>query len=132
MNLKYMIQRHEGLRLKPYKDSVGVLTIGYGHNLEKGISKHIADKILDEDILEAEASLTEILPEWKKYGVGRQYALIDMMFNLGQTRFSGFKRLLAHIKSMNWDMAAAEMLDSKWAKQVGSRAEELAEMMRDG
>ena len=55
-----------------------------------------------------------------------------MMFNLGMPRLKGFVNMLSALEKGNWLDATDEMLNSKWAKQVGSRSSRLAEMMETG
>ena len=135
--LKEMIKRHEGFRQFPYKCTAGKLTIGYGRNLtDKGISLIEASKLLAYDISSAQIGVCGVFAfSAAELGPIPQVvyrALVDMMFNLGFTRFKGFKKMIAAIKEKDWNLAADEMLDSKWAKQVGQRAIELAEMVRSG
>lgn len=131
--LLMMIKSHEGLRLKPYKDTEGILTIGYGRNLEDvGITEKEAEILLQNDIVRAEHDLIKVMPDVKKMNVVRYYVLVDMMFNLGFNGFNGFKRMIKAIKEKDYQKAADEMLDSKWAGQVKGRATELAEMMKTG
>lgn len=132
-NLIEMIKRHEGLRLWPYKDTEGVLTIGYGRNLDDiGISEKEAEILLQNDIMRAEDDLHQVLPENRTMDIARYNVLVNMMFNLGINRFKGFKRMIRAVKEKNYEKAAEEMLDSKWAGQVKGRATELAEIMRKG
>lgn len=126
------LERHEGLRLKPYRDTVGKLTIGYGRNLDdRGISEDEAGFMLDNDIDEVVADL-ERMPLYLKVNSVRQVVMANMCFNLGLTRFLEFRRMLAALAEDDFDRAAEEMLDSKWARQVGGRADELADLMRRG
>ena len=128
-----MIRRHEGLRLKPYEDTVGKLTIGVGRNLtDVGISEHEAAYLLTNDIAVAAASLRRAYPWFSGMGLPRQDALTDMMFNLGAARFAGFAQMIAALEQRDYETAAKEMLDSKWAQQVGARATELAAIIRTG
>lgn len=128
-----MVKRHEGLRLMPYRCTAGKLTIGYGRNLEdNGISQDEAEMLLTNDLYRTHFYLSRIVPNPRDLGKNRYYALMDMLFNLGTSRFLGFKKMLTAIKGGDFGLAADEMLDSKWARQVGSRAVELAQMMRDG
>lgn len=131
-HLRRMLVRHEGLRLKPYADSVGKLTIGVGRNLtDVGLSKEECDYLLDNDIDRAIASLMGF--SWFSYmDEVRQAALTDLMFNVGLGKFLGFKKLIAAIEREAWADAARELLDSAYAKQVGSRAVELADMLHTG
>ena len=128
-----ILKRHEGLRLHPYEDSVGVSTIGYGRNLEDvGISKDEAALLLANDIARAQKEAEVNIPHFECLDIVRQDVLINMIFNLGIKGFMRFRRLRLAIDCQDWSWACHEMLDSKWARQVGSRAIELAEMMRYG
>lgn len=127
-----MLMRHEGLRLKPYKDTVGVLTIGYGRNLDvKGISSLEAEYLLDNDISEVLNSL-EKLPWWQGLDTIRKAVIIDMAFNLGINGLLGFKKMIMAIQEGDYRKAAYEMRHSLWASQVGYRADELAVLMETG
>jgi len=131
-DLAKRIQGHEGLRLTPYKDSVGVLTIGYGHNLERGITREVADLIFQRDLEDA-AEDAQKLPFFLTLDDTRQEILIEMIFQMGLARVKGFKRMSAALGHRNYDAAANEMLDSKWAKSDSpSRAQYLADAMRLG
>lgn len=124
---------HEGLRLKPYRCPAGKLTIGVGRNLDGGgISKEEALMLLRNDIGEAIAVCSQLFPLFQDLSDRRQRALIDMAFNLGETRFRKFVRLRAAVVRGDFAGAADEMLKSKWAAQVGKRAQTLAAMMREG
>lgn len=127
-----MLIRHEGLKLKPYKCSANKLTIGVGRNIEdNGISESEAMLLLDNDVafFKSEA---EKFHWFKDLNEVRKDVVINMIFNLGVPRFLGFKKMIAAMQSKKFNDAAKEMLDSKWAKQVGKRAEELAGLMRHG
>ena len=124
---------HEGLRLKPYRDTVGKLTIGVGRNLDDvGITEEEALYLLTNDIKRVLDFLKGKLPYWNEFTETRKMALVDMCFNLGPGGFLSFKKMLASLENGDYEQAAREMLDSKWARQVGRRAEKLAEMMRKG
>lgn len=131
--LKQQLKQHEGLRLKSYTDSVGVLTIGYGHNLEAmTITETQADNWLKEDIETAAEELEAAYPFVNVLTEKRQRVLINMSFNLGITRLSRFKKMWKALEKGDYYTSANEMEDSKWFKQVGTRAEELVTMMRVG
>jgi lysozyme len=131
--LRDSLKLHEGLRLKPYKDSIGKLTIGFGRNLDdNGIRPNEAAYMLEGDIDEAEQGLLINHPWAEDIDQVRLAVLTEMHFNLGAKRFAGFKRMLAAAKAGNVDQAAVEMLDSKWFEQVGNRALTLAERYRTG
>lgn len=124
---------HEGLRLRAYQDSEGIWTIGYGRNLQiLEISEPTAEKWLREDLQRA-ADRLYAWPTFSKISsLVRREVLIEMCYNLGYAGLYGFKRMWAAIREENWDLAAVEMLDSKWSRQVGRRAVVLANRMRTG
>lgn len=130
--LRSQLERHEGLRLKPYRDTVGKLTIGYGRNLDDiGISRDEADFMIDNDISQVERHLLTV-DEYSALDAVRQAVLANMCFNVGFRGLIGFRRMWTALARHDYDAAAGEMLDSKWAGQVGSRAVELSEIMRSG
>lgn len=131
--LKKQLIRHEGMRLKHYMDTVGKLTIGVGRNLDDvGITQEEALFLLDTDVKKATYEAYKNWPWMVHMNQARKDVLINMTFNMGVPRLSYFKKFLFYARERDYEMAAAEMLDSLWAKQVGYRAEELAEQMRTG
>lgn len=146
MNMELLrdeIKRDEGLRLKPYRDTLGHWTIGYGHLLGRivpermrdGISKAFAETLLADDLLIAVDMAHSMCGhkgiEWRELSDARQRAFCNMAFNLGG-RLATFHKMWERVEIEDWDGVAWEMLDSKWARQVGDRAERLAKMMREG
>ena len=132
-SLKDMLKKHEGFRSRPYRCTAGKLTIGYGRNLDDvGISMEEAEYLLDHDIAKAEASLYAALPWTKDLDQDRKDVLINMTFNMGIATLLEFKNTLSLIQSGRYEEAAKNMMLSKWAMQVGSRAVELARIMEDG
>ena len=132
---KQMTKDFEGLELKAYKCPAGKLTIGYGRNLEDvGITEQEANMLFEHDFATAEANarvlLTSIGKNWVKFPEQRLYVLTDMIFNLGYNGVLKFKKMLAAIKVDDYNTAAKEMLNSDWARQVGSRATKLAALMQ--
>lgn len=131
--LHVQLLEHEGLRLKPYRDSRGVLTLGIGRNLrDVGISRAEAFALLDHDLDTTEAALTAALPWFTTLDPIRQRVLIDMAFNLGPETLLSFSQTLSAVARGDYDHAADCMLDSLWATQVGLRAQRLSKMMRTG
>ena len=130
--LRKDVMQAEGLRLKPYKDSVGVLTIGYGRNLERGISALEAEVLLDHDLADAELACRKAFLWFPLLSDARQRVVVEMCFNLGLTRLKGFTLTLDALAAGDYARAAAQMLTSRWAAQVGARAHRLAEAMRAG
>ncbi len=127
------IIRDEGMLLKPYHCSAGKLTIGVGRNLEdNGISTQEALLLLENDISRAANELDRAMFGWRDFSEDRQRALLNMCFNMGWPRMSEFKKMIVAIWNGDWDTAAAEALDSKWATQVGQRAFRIAALLREG
>lgn len=123
------LKLHEGLKLKPYKDTAGILTVGYGHNLEQEITREEAEVMLISDIQKAIKELDRAFQGWKNHSEVRQNVLIEMMFNMGATRLAGFLKFWAALRAKDYKQAAQEMLSSRWASQVGQRAITLAARM---
>lgn len=128
------LQRDEGFQAHPYKCTAGTLSIGYGRNLDDvGISKAEAEILLRNDILKAQGDLDRIFPLTASSLSNNCYkVLVNMIFNLGATRFLTFRKMRKAVEEGDFERAADEMLDSLWARQVGLRAERLAQLMRDG
>ena len=127
------LKRHEGLRLTPYKCTADKWTIGVGRNLEDvGISEQEAEMLLQNDIQRASSQLTQTFPWTLELDEVRFSALINFTFNVGIGTVSKFKNAMALLKAKNYDMAADEFLNSRWAKQVGNRAIEVTEQIRTG
>jgi lysozyme len=115
-----------------YKDTVGVNTIGYGRNLDDvGISRDEADFMLAADIEKVERQL-DTVDEYHGIDPIRQTVIANMAFNVGFRGLMNFSRMWQAIGRQDYASAAREMLDSKWARQVGIRATELAGIMRTG
>lgn len=131
---KNQLIKHEGLVLNPYKCTSGALTIGVGRNLDaRGISKAEAMFMLDNDLNDCISQLQTHLGDiYLRLNDTRKLVLVNMCFNLGIFGLLQFRKTIAYLRAKEYDNAAKEMLDSKWAKQVGNRAKELAEMMRKG
>jgi lysozyme len=122
---------HEGLRLKPYRCTEGYLTIGIGLNLDAGITEEEAIWLLQSRLKGIIAQLERY--EWyTKLDPVRQKVMIDMAYNLGTTGLLKFRKMIAAIELGDYGAAADQMLDSRWARQVKTRADRLAEMMRTG
>ncbi|MBJ2129072.1 glycoside hydrolase family protein [Alteromonas sp. IB21] len=126
------IKRHEGLELRPYKCTAGKWTIGYGRNLEdNGISPSEAEEMLLTDMCEVEEQLFN---EGLLDGLNdaRKAVLINMGYQLGVSGLFKFKNMIAALDRKEYELAAKEMLDSRWAKQTPNRAKELADQMLTG
>jgi len=132
-NLIEMLKRHEGFRSKPYRCSAGKLTIGFGRNLQDvGISKQEATYLLLQDIEKATEDAKSLFPNFDSFTPNRQNALINMIFNLGINRFKLFKNTIKAIKIGDWTSAAKHAKQSRWHNQVGIRAIEIEDLLREG
>jgi lysozyme len=136
MNAAQLIKKHEGLRLKPYQCTEGRWTVGYGHNLDSHrepvpeiISLQEAEDYFEADLAAAIHACVLLVPGWDLLDDVRQAVMIDMAFNLGPFGLENFKNMLTAISEKDWQLAALEMLNSRWAGQVDNRAIELARMM---
>lgn len=127
------IKSDEGLMLKPYQCSADKMTIGYGRNIEdNGITEEEADYLLMNDIKRVQKELKSNVSCFGVLNAARQGVLINMCFNLGLPRLLGFKKMLIALEDGDYQEAANQMLDSKWAKQVHGRAGRLSDVMRFG
>lgn len=131
--LKDELTRDEGLRKNVYKCTAGKLTIGVGRNLEdNGLSEDEIALMLENDIRNCEKQLFAYIPVFKFLNEVRQRVLLNMCFNMGIGTLRRFKRMVAALEKRDYAAAKREMLDSRWARQVGSRSARLARQMEDG
>ena len=127
------LRADEGFGRHPYRDTVGKLTIGYGRNLDDvGLSEAEARFLLDNDITVAVDAVFTRLPWHVHLNAARRAVLYAMAFNMGIGRLLTFRKMLAAAEVEAFFTAAAEMLHSKWAGQVGDRARRLAKQMETG
>ncbi len=123
---------HEAIKLKPYRDSAGKLTIGIGRNLDdKGITREEAIFLCKNDI-QAAISQLERYDWYNSLDDIRKKVLLDMAFNLGVSGLLKFKKMIKAIEEKNFVCAGKEMKDSQWAKEVKTRADRLISMMISG
>jgi len=132
------LKEDEGVKYEIYLDHLGLPTFGVGHLIlesDPEFGKPVGTKIdeervrvcFDRDLETATRECNHL------YGEGKfgdlpddvQQILVNMMFNMGRTRLSGFKKFNAAILAGNWVEAAKEGRDSKWYNQVKNRAERL-------
>lgn len=132
-----MIKGHEGLRLRAYQCTAGVWTIGWGHTkgVKEGdvITSEKAELLFLQDYYDVLEDVYYAFSPWfTEMSHNRQAVLIDMCFNLGIEKLKKFKITLTLIRKGQYTLASVAMLQSKWAKQVKSRAITLAKLMREG
>ena len=132
-DLKERIKTHEGYRRKPYLCPAGKLTIGYGRNIEEnGITEAEASFLLDNDIKISEEECRRAFRWFYNLDEIRRGVIVEMHLNMGLKRLKTFKKMLTACEKQDYELAACEMLNSLWARQVGQRAETLAKIMRKG
>lgn len=111
--LERLLIRHEGVRLRPYRCSLGFLTVGVGYNLDarglddlhlaigrkpsleeltiEGLTQQEAFALLRADLRQFIGKLEQRFPAFSKLDVVRQSAVVDFVFNLGFLGAKGFK-----------------------------------------
>ena len=151
--LEAELVRDEGEKLKAYKDTRGKWTIGIGHNLDdcgtaplnrtiadvlaNGITQDECDQLFAWDIERTEKDLDRALPWWRALDPVRQRVILNMCFNMGIGSAKLGHGLLSFTSTLNfihlgeYSQAADGMLNTLWAKEVGIRAQRLADMMRN-
>mgnify|MGYP000167814167 CR=1 FL=1 len=123
--------RDEGVKAHPYTDSVGILTIGVGRNLEDvGLRQDEIDYLLTNDIRVAMLDCKRLCDDFDALSDNRPRALINMAFNPGRSRLAGFRNMSAAIERGDFAEAASPELDSKWARPGGRRANRPAYLLR--
>jgi lysozyme len=148
-----MIAIHEGIVLNVYQDHLGIDTVGIGRNLqdrgitdgelsfinktmdevyENGLTEEEAYYLCMNDIAIVEKELLANKPIVNQLNDVRQMVLVDMAFNMGVPRLMAFKNMWLAIEKVNYQLANEEMIDSRWAGQVGSRAMKLSLAMKNG
>ncbi|MEG6298207.1 glycoside hydrolase family protein [Enterobacter hormaechei] len=155
MNITDMIIYDEGEKLTIYKDTEGYWTIGVGHLLTKSpskdeairqldklvgtghygyINKQESRKILEIDINQTikQIGRTELINVYTSLDIIRRTALVNMCFQLGVQGVLQFKKMIQHINAREYEKAADEALNSKWARQTPNRAKRVTDVIRYG
>lgn len=138
---------HEGVKLKPYRCTAGKLSIGVGRNLDdnpltpeekkacgdiyQGITKNAAYMLLRNDVDRTEEFLRKNISFYKELSVERQYALLDMAFQM-EKKLLKFKNMLKAMENKDFVLASKECLNSNYAQQVPNRARRIANLIRTG
>ena len=152
--IKQRLAVHEGFRSKPYRCTANKLTIGIGRNIEdrpfteeelrlvdkdymtKGITKAQAFAILAKDVMQFDFELRQNIPFYERLDDERQYALLDMVFNMGignsKKGLLSFKNMLNYIGTGFYKQAAAECLNSKYGRELPTRAGRIARTIETG
>ena len=135
--LREQLKIDEGVRYEIYNDHLGYPTCGIGHLIVEGDEEHgkpigtevsvdRVNELFDKDVSKFVEETKKVFPDLEDKPEEVQQVAINMCFNLGQPRLSKFKKFIAAVNEENWETAAAEMLDSRWAQQVGERAVRLS------
>lgn len=120
------LKRDEGRRDKPYKDTRGFTTIGYGHNLDaEGLCEAALTAQLEHDIAGAIGALDRALPWWTDLPEPAQRVLVNLCFNMGIRTLMTFRQTLRYLQARQFRAAARALMESAYARQVGARAERL-------
>ena len=137
----------EGCRLKPYRDSRGVWTVGFGHNLEahlspialrqflasgQPITQQQADAMLAQDVQAACEAVKSLVDNFDTLSDQRQRVLVEMAFNLGAHALAGFINTLSSVEASDFEAAADQILHSRAACELPTRYAHLAAMLRTG
>lgn len=152
--IKQRLYVHEGFRSKPYRCTANKLTIGIGRNIEdrpfteeelrlvdkdymtKGITKAQAFAILARDVMQFDFELRQNIPFYERLDDERQYALLDMAFNMGignsKKGLLSFKNMLNYMGTGFYKQAAAECLNSKYGRELPVRAGRIARTIETG
>lgn len=126
------VAAEEGFRAKPYRCAAGALTIGFGLNLDAGITREEAEWLLRHRLARIADELTGALPWWGRLDEVRRGVLLAMAYQLGVAGLLRFRRTLEAIEGGRYDEAADQMLRSRWAQQTPERARRTAEALRTG
>jgi len=125
-----LVRTHEGVTVYPYTDTVGKITIGVGRNLsDRGLEADEIETLFATDCQIAETVLDAWWPDWRNAPASVQIALYSMAYNLGLPRLASFVKMRLALGRHDFAQAATEALDSKWAGQVGRRAEDIAALL---
>tara|TARA_R110001606_G_scaffold375581_1_gene533946 strand:+ start:47 stop:466 length:420 start_codon:yes stop_codon:yes gene_type:complete len=131
-----MLRKHEGVETHAYKCTANKTTIGVGRNIDPnggiGLSDSEVNYLLSNDVKRVNQELLSAFSWYKTVAPARKDAMMDICFNIGLPRLKNFKKALAAMASGDYQTAAIEFLDSKWAKQVGQRAITVTDIIRSG
>ena len=145
MNIDKLIQQlkiDEGVKYEVYKDHLGYPTFGIGHLVVEGdeehgqpvgtpVSEDRVNSIFESDVETYVSESKKVFPNLDELPEEAQQVIVNMCFNMGAPRLSQFKKFIAGVNASDWDTAAVEMMDSRWARQVGVRAERLRDRIKN-
>ena len=141
--LREQLKIDEGVKYEIYKDHLGYPTFGIGHLITeddpehgepdgKEISEDRVNEVFATDVAKFVSESKILFPDLDELPDVAQQVIVNMAFNMGRPRLSKFKNFIAGVNDRDWTRAAEEMMDSKWATQVGDRAKRLKIKMLKG
>ena len=139
--LREQLKIDEGVEYRVYNDHLGYKTLGIGHLVVPGdleydapvgtyVSQERVNEIFDKDVITYIDETKKVFGNLEGLPEEAQQVLVNMCFNMGAPRLAKFKNFIRAIHDENWETASVEMLDSRWATQVGTRAIRLAERIK--
>ena len=139
--LREQLKIDEGVKYEVYKDHLGYPTIGIGHLVVEGdeehgkpvgtpVSEERVNAVFETDVQKFVSESKKVFPNLDDLPEEAQQVIVNMCFNMGAPRLSKFKKFIAAVNDGNWSTAAVEMMDSRWATQVGKRAERLRDRVQ--
>ena len=140
--LREQLKIDEGCVYEIYNDHLGYPTFGIGHLVRESdpengsplgteISEDRVNEAFDADIEIVLSDCNILYPDFEDLPEEAQQIIANMMFNLGRPRLSKFIGMKRGVDAKDWNSAADEMVDSRWYRQVGARAERLVNRMRE-
>ena len=142
IKLRKQLEIDEGVKYEIYKDHLGYPTFGIGHlvtdtdaefgcDVGTAVSEQRVEEAFKKDVQIVIKDCEILYPDFNELPEEVQQIIANMMFNLGRPRLSKFKGMKRGVDNQDWNGAADEMVDSRWYRQVGKRAERLVERMRN-
>ena len=140
--LREQLKIDEGCVYEIYNDHLGYPTFGIGHLVRESdpengspigtkVSEDRVADAFDDDIGIVLSDCNKLYPDFEDLPEEAQQIIANMMFNLGRPRLSKFVGMKRGVDEKDWNSAADEMVDSRWYRQVGARAERLVNRMRE-
>ena len=140
--LREQLKIDEGCVYEIYNDHLGYPTFGIGHLVRESdpengsplgtaVSEGRVIEAFDADIEIVLSDCNTLYPDFEDLPEEAQQIIANMMFNLGRPRLSKFVGMKRGVDAKDWDSAADEMVDSRWYRQVGARADRLVNRMRE-
>jgi len=139
--LRDTLKVDEGVKYEIYNDHLGYPTFGIGHLVVESDEEHgkpvgtpvtedRVNSVFEKDVAIMIDEARKIFPNLDELPEEAQQVIVNMTFNMGRPRLSQFKKFIAGVNAGDWNKAAVEMMDSRWAKQVGARAERLRDRIK--